>query len=342
MSDNKTLTDAQIEENKKKHAIGVKNYILTNVVFILFLLFQVNAYKLFKYVFNVRQDLFLHSYAFWYISIPVVLIIILSVAILFIETYITVMHDYNDDIDLFLDIAALLKAIIVSIVLIAWVFVTAFSLNNIVGTVHIDSVDDLDIMRKHPSYDYQLDCDIDMSDSNEWIAIKSFSGKLYGNGHAIKGICIGEQGFIKNNKGLIDHVNFYDVEYACNYDDSNYKGLIGKNKGVVQNCRLRYDKKEYEYDEFANLVGKNTGVCSNNKGVCTTICNVHNYEIQTKIEPTFLQKGYSTYTCKTCKYSYNRLELKNTKLIVLIISSLIVLIFFILIKRLTIHDGSSV
>jgi hypothetical protein len=87
--------------------------------------------------------------------------------------------------------------------------ITTKQVDDPVGHYTISSEVDLGLIRQHPSSTFTLTSDITLT--QPWTPVDSFTGEIDGNGHTISGLSIatsGEQAFITENDGVIRQLGF--------------------------------------------------------------------------------------------------------------------------------------
>lgn len=120
-----------------------------------------------------------------------------------------------------------------------------FISDDIDSFIPISTADDLLKIADRPAFSYILTADIDLSNV-EWQPIKSFSGILFGNGYAIKGLHCNltaaddEQlfGLFAVNTGSIIDVRLISPTFNIANTTATVGGIAAINKGTIYDCSI--------------------------------------------------------------------------------------------------------
>ncbi|HEY0187596.1 MAG TPA: glycoside hydrolase family 97 catalytic domain-containing protein [Cellulomonas sp.] len=136
------------------------------------------------------------------------------------------------------------------------------------GVYELDSEEDLELLREHPSASFRLTADIEMTEP--FTPIASFSGTLDGDGYEIRGLEIaaaedsGSRAFILTSTGTITQLGLEDVrsERPGDYTSGEVvAALVATNKGVISETYVT-DAVVSGGWRAAILVAENSGTIS--------------------------------------------------------------------------------
>lgn len=153
--------------------------------------------------------------------------------------------------------------IIISI-LAAWLFVYAgINFKKSVGVIEISTVENIELVKKHPEAKFVLLADLDFQADLKPInnSIYSFSGEFDGQGHTISNISL-QVPFIKYNNGNISNLNISNTVIG-----QGEISFVNRNEGNISNIYINGVTANGEEIDFEGIVQRN---CGNISGCCVS------------------------------------------------------------------------